>query len=267
MKTLLSSLTLASLVVPGLSGCDTGDGSSFEPTEIDEAETMREHEILDIVTLDGGLTVEFGRTEDGAIVLVEDVPVGELSPTDTLMDGQNATPLELYLAIAPVDQEPPEALVAAHRQHAVEHGGDVEPRELVFDPGAETFRTTGSWDYVADCDRPDDQAWFDQAWQAWGWSVHDYRRTNDYTEYTQSTGLTDQMRAHMCSDGPSGKKWFKVKRSCTTGPWSYVYNAVVKSEHRNIYRVWNESPNCAYRAYAANYNGAKPTYSLAISAP
>lgn len=130
-----------------------------------------------------------------------------------------------------------------------------------------------NWKYVADCDRPDDQAWFDNFWQTYNWSWHQYSRTNGYST-SSTTPPTEWVQTHVCNDGPSGTAVHRVARwnsgsSCGyLGNWSYVFTQNVPPEYRGQFRVSDDSGACGYSMRnTPTIGGPKPTYSWGITAP
>lgn len=251
----------------GFAGCDA---SPEDSTNADAGSGFREYEVLDVLEYEQSV-LEFGRLEGGGIVMTEDAAIGSLSAMDALVKAQGATPLELFLAVAPPDRSVPPELEDDHLRIAEEKGIDPTPRALELPDSDLAFRSDTTWDYLADCDRPDDEAWFDSFWQGQGWSFHQYQRTSAYESSLSSTPLTDTMLAHVCNDGgPSGNKIMWVRRS-TPGFSSYNIfgNVTVAAEHRVVFYLWNESPDSRYRLRVVNQTGqsAQPTYSLGITAP
>lgn len=267
------AVPLAAALITAL-GCDTEPSpDQYGDAQVDEdTESPRGYELLDTIEIDGA-TIEFGRTHGGGIAILEEVHIGELSPVDMLMDGDNATPLELYLAVAPPERTVPAALTEAHDAYAAEQGIDSTPRALVYDAGEWAFRGKREKYYAADCDLPDDGAWFDNYWQSRGWNWHYYLRTNDAYLTMPEALITTAVHTHVCNDGPSGSKRMFVKESggihCGPGIWHYAVNNTVAAETRRQFRVWNNAAPCTYqlRAEVPIGSGLTPTYSIGISKP
>lgn len=240
-----------------------------------ESKVVRDYELLSVIPLEEGGVIEFGRTERGGIVVVEHTPTGALSPIDTLMTGQEATPLEVFMAVAPPEEVVPAALIETHERFAIDAGRSVEPRALPFEPLDPSFRDDFDWYYSADCSLSEDGEWFDTFWDTFDWGWHWYKRTNAYEEVSASATNTHAVQAHLCNDGPSGYKNFFVKKSgpsgieCGDGIWSYIYtHADVQVDHRVQFRAWEDPDACAYTAKASWIGSTPyPTYSLGITKP
>lgn len=255
--------------------CGDEDGVPEEVVAAeDDPATHRNFELLDVVAVDDG-TVEFGRLDSGGIVVVEEIASGGVSPVDALMTGQQASPLEMYLAIAPPDRAVPQAIVQAHDRFASEQGIAAEPRALRYEPEDAGFRAEYSWIYLANCNLPADGGWFDDFWQTYGWNWHWYVRDSYSSWNSPFTGNTQAVQAHICNDGPSGGKNFWVEQrdgidNCAPGTWHNLFWKLNSpTEHRVQFRVWNDPLRCQYRAKVTQPigQGAHPTYSLGITRP
>jgi hypothetical protein len=225
---------------------------------------------LGVLSAPGGGEVEFRELEDGTIIVAERVRTGQISPMDALMTAQNATPLELYMALAPGDRPAPMALERAHATYAVANRASAQPRHLGLQPAFTTQSGgTYSWKYAADCDLADDGGWFDHFWQTYGWRWHWYRRTSSYDGWSATTPKTIAVQTHLCNDGPSGDKIHRIRRSsCGSGStWSYIFTDRVRPEYRSQFRVWNSPYACYYSHRSSNVIGSPyyPVYSFGIT--
>ncbi len=277
-RTNVSLAMLLCVATVSMAACDEA-GDPAEPT-VDaaadyESTVVRGYELLSIVPLEEGGVIEFGQTERGGIVVVEYTPTGALSPIDTLMTGQEATPLEVFMAVAPPEEAIPAALIETHERFALDAGRSSEPRALLFEPLDPSFRANYDWYYAADCSLSADGAWFDDFWDFYNWNWHWYSRTNDYTKVSPAATNTHSVQAHLCNDGPSGAKDFWVVKSgpegieCGSGIWFNVYwKFDVAVDHRAQFRAWEDPDACSYTA-KADWIGSTPypTYSLGITKP
>jgi hypothetical protein len=216
--------------------------------------------------------VEFRQLEDGGLTVSELVPTGQVSPMDALMTAQQATPLELYMALAPSGRPAPVELERSHADWAVAHRSDPAPRRLSLLPAIATQSGgTYSWKYAADCDLADDGGWFDNFWKTYGWKWHWYRRTNAYDGWSATTPKTVAVQTHLCNDGPSGDKIHRIRRSScgSSSSWLYIFTATVPPEHRSQFRVWNKPYACRYAHRSSNLIGSShyPVYSYGITTP
>lgn len=224
---------------------------------------------LATVVAPGGAVVEFRRLGTGQIAVSELVRTGELSPTNALLTARRATPLELFLAIAPPDRAVPVELEEAHRAYATANQLDPAPRRLSLNANPVSASLDGKYSskYVADCDLPDDRAWFDSIWQFWGFDWHWYDRSNAYNGWSPATPKTEGVASHLCNDGPSGSKIHRVRRSScgSTSSWDYVFTTTVPPEHRSYFGVYNgpsvlfPSPHADMSTVAATRSGARTT--------
>lgn len=268
-------LMMMCLAIGPMAGCD--EGSEPEPAERDfegeyESNVTRGYELLAVVPLEEGGIVEFGRLPSGGIAVVEHTPFGALSPIDTLMTANEATPLELYMALAPAEEPVPAALVQAHERFAVENGLSVEPRALTFEPTDPGFRAHYDWRYAADCSLSADGSWFDNFWQTYNWGWHWYYRGTAYTKVSPSTGLTNAMQAHLCVDFGGFSKNFKVESTGTALQCGDGYTVVyadpyVPTGYRAQFRIWDDPYECNYTVRADQIGGGEPNYSLGITRP
>lgn len=254
-------------------GCDSDEfEGEFEEEVVQLDEIERGFELLDIIPLEEGGRLEFGRSTAGGIVLVEDVAVGERSPLQTLIINREATPLEMYLALAP-ERMPPQALLDDHEATALKKGLSIEPRVFPYRESGDQFRDAWTHSMLADCDDGDDRDWQDNAADLLGLDRTSIHRTNSYGSSSVSM-LTDSVLAHICSDGPSGNKQFRVRMSgapgpsCGSGVGHYDYTTTVVPEHRVFYMSLNNDEACGYRASASNPIGQTrlPTYMIGIAA-
>lgn len=228
---------------------------------------------LAVLDAPGGAKLEFRQLDDGTLVVSELVPVGAPSPMDALMTAQGATPLELFLAVAPAGSAIPAALEDAHITWARSRKLDTAPRALSFAPPIGTAAIDGKyvWDYLADCDEPDDRGWFDSFWQTYGWSWHWYDRTNTFSSTSFGSPKNNSVQSHLCNDGPSGSKVHRVIRSrCgSTQHWSYFFTNTVPPEYRSQLRVWQGPSACYWQNSIYHPIGSTryPTYSHGITTP
>lgn len=268
----VSLLMVLCMVTGSMAGCDESidQDSVLEAEALDDSETIRGHEILSIVELEEGGTLEFGRMDSGGIVVIEKTPVGALSPIDTLMTAQDATPLEVYLAVAPPEREIPAALIETHERFAIESGRSIEARALPFEPLDPSFRANYDWYYAADCSLSADGNWFDNFWDVNNWNWHWYYRGSAANKESAFAAATVSVQAHLCNDGPSNNINFWVVRWGCLGNWHNVHwKFDVASDYRAQFRAWQDSSECGYttRVDPDDYGSPSPTYSLGLTKP
>lgn len=111
----MSRLLASSLLLTALATACTERPHPSAP--VDDAE-------LAVVTTRTG-TVRFLADDSGGVAVME-ISDHALGPAERLLEREGATPLEVFLAVAPSDAAIPEALVAHH----AELRGDVVPRAL-----------------------------------------------------------------------------------------------------------------------------------------
>lgn len=83
--------------------------------------------------------VRWYATDDGTVMLTE-VSSSAAGPAERLVEGSHATPLEVFLALAPADEAVPPALLVDHARVA----GDASPRALT-PPAAEAVESLFDW--------------------------------------------------------------------------------------------------------------------------
>lgn len=141
----------------------------FQPEPQDEPVAMGDAVVLAEIALDNGGTLRFIDEDPGAespaISLVALEP-GDSASVMELVGRGEASPLEVFLAVAPDPMQAPLALVHEHEHHHAERGLDRTPRTLSLTAGP---RATGAWPEV------DDDPWGPNcsdagAW-AWGFNL------------------------------------------------------------------------------------------------
>jgi hypothetical protein len=116
-----------------------------------------------VLRLQNGAVVEFIDVLDGRVAVAERAPRNERFRSTDLVRSWDATPLEIFLALAPRGALVPGALSVDHELHARASGAsDAPPRDLsgsvsfgVGDPGVEEFACDGTGFNFA-------QAWYDE---------------------------------------------------------------------------------------------------------
>lgn len=175
--------------------CDAEEPS--EPTERTSEFLGQDLELLASVQSPEGVEVSFHALDDGGVIVSEYGPVEAPSPLIYFNAVEQASPLELFTALAP-DQEPPEALVVNHEALMLNRNRSLEPRQLHLpDP---RFRSTNEQYENTDCSYTGDKTWFDFWWDAWGLSWHPYY-SGEYTGEKQTAVtpyLTDAFITHLC---------------------------------------------------------------------
>ena len=199
--------------------------------------------------------------EDGSVGVLEDSPVDHVSMLDQLVVEQGATPLELFLALAPWNHQVPAILVKAHEQAK----GTDEPRMLRLRDQASNnpvvaFGLSSLQEFGADCSfSSDGQSYFDGVWNALGWNHHWYVYHSAWASSgwvaSASTGTTSNYRAHVCNGGrvsnPSAKLGFSVVRLGGPGCNEKVVldNHLVGKDRRAVW-YQSDAPACQYQSWA-----------------
>jgi hypothetical protein len=222
------------------------------------------YRVLDTVATPGGGSLEFGVLPEGGITMMEYAQVGAPSPMSYYTRRYDATPLEIYQAIAP-DRAAPTELVADHAALVQRQARRLDtPTRVAAAFDAPYYE----WYYSADCSLASDGGWFDDFWSTYGYNWHWYHRVTDYEDRSPTAASTN-LQIHLCNDGGVTPKVLKVMQSgdCGSGNWSYIVNAQVDPQHRRQFRVTNGPSQCYYQAIGENKIGysSLPWYDLGFS--
>lgn len=237
-------------------GCDTSEESntksSVDQTEEDSIQMERSYALLAEFSLDDGTMLEFGQTDSGGIVVAELGPATKQSPVTALMGSADATPLELFLAVAPPGAVAPEALWETHYEFMEEAGLETEPRDLAHlaDSQFRVETETDKW-IGRGCNKDNDEFWFKAWWLLGGWETHDYHRSENYVSSTPTVSDTNSLRAHLCNNSETTHKIFRVEKTgsdqfCLGTPYISVF-LDVPPEHRALFTLWKDDFRCAYK--------------------
>jgi hypothetical protein len=229
--------TLLILACATVIGCDS-----------DDAHDVNDEFLLARTVSPEGVEIEFRRGQDGGIVVSEYGPETAPSPVVYLAATENATPLEVFLAVAP-DQEPPRELVQQHELAMRELDQPVTPRSLRLpDP---SFRTTYLDYYATNCSYTSDKSWFDDSWDALGMEWHAYATVyldpidNEYFTYTSPT--TNSFITHFCAHSVdwetsgSGDPYLRHYLYTGSGLYLPLTTQAVYEGYRSLIWIWNES--------------------------
>ena len=151
----LRSVPSTLLWVFSLASCD----ASYEPDDAGVGSLAR-------IRTDDGVIVEFVEAS-GTLLVSETAPIDSPSPLTYFLTRAEASPLELYLALAP-GSAPPAELVSLHDELASVGAFDSAPRQLEL-PGAE-FRALYETYGAVDCTYASDHAWFQSTWMSLDWT-------------------------------------------------------------------------------------------------
>jgi len=266
----------ARLLLPALLLCACDMASSEAPSSLLDADELAMDEELDTETiatviLESGGAVEFTNIGSGGIAVYEQIPEGSYSPVEILMDGEGATPLEVFLAIAPPEREVPEVLTAAHARFAAEQEIDAEPRALTFTSNNGLRSLTYLDIDPVDCSLPADGAWFDTWWTVMNWGWHKYYRGSATNKSIPYTPYTHTWQGHMCNSAISSTRLFRVDSlgpsPCPGIGGSFAWAIGVPPGHRALYRVWNLSSECRWLAETTSIWPVSGSYSLGSTKP
>jgi len=275
MRLVSFSLSLSLCALAGGLGCLDADPTD-DPIDDPAAPGVR---VLATVELPDDVQVEFGVMPTGGITTMEYAPVKAPSPMNYYARRYQATPLELFTALAP-DREAPPELVAAHATQVIaEHRADAEPRALpTLEEVAASSGADFHWYYAADCSLAEDGGWFDDFWDTYNWGWHWYWRTTEGSRHSPGIASKD-LQIHLCNDASSSTKNLAVMKSgsslpgtqaCTTGGnWFYVYSGNVAPQYRRQFRVTNDSVPCTYEAIGQPAVGSPghPWWDLGVTKP
>ena len=201
------------------------------------------------IELDNSGNVEFLILDSGALAVTEQVKEGSVSPLSDLSLRQEATPLEVFIALAP-SRKAPEILVDHHRAIAEEKGFEFEPRSLAvpyLDSASNVlYSTQGEWtpDFVANCSYNSDKTWFDNAWSGFGYNWH-WRK--QYSSYERNTPAIHAkvFWSHVCNN--SNKNVFhNVRFGGVSFGASNIWGRFVSPGHRSIFYMWNGPSGKSY---------------------
>lgn len=212
--------------------------------------TEQDEEIGDFaqLTTDDGLEITFGRMTDGGIAVAEVGPASSPSRL-TYFASQHATPLEVFLAVAP-GQEAPLALEVHHASMT-----DEPPRAL-----AEGFRSfsgavepdAGDCSYASDHDD-----WFVDTSSALSWTDL-YYLSGWYTFHVTPSETTQHLITHVCNVSESNGSYplfLKVIHSSTV----QYYIDDIDIGDRGIIYVLNDNRTWTSEAVNENYPSGSQT--------
>lgn len=186
---------LLSLCVLSASSCDSEDPP--ESPERNSELVGQDLELLASVQSPEGVEVSFHAIGNGGVIVSEYGPAEAPSPLIYFNAVERATPLELFTALAP-DQDPPPDLVVNHEALMLNRNQSLVPRELHLpDP---SFRSTNEQYYNTDCSESSDEAWFDYWWGVWNLPFHEYL-SDEFSGEEQTTMTpwkTDAFITHLC---------------------------------------------------------------------
>ncbi len=174
--------------------CDEEDPS--ESTDRTSEFVGQELELIASVQSPEGVEVNFHAIDNGGVIVSEYGSVEAPSPLIYFNATEQASPLELFTALAP-EEEPPAALVVNHEALMLNRDESLTPRELHLpDP---RFRSTNEQYYNTNCSYAGDKGWFDFWWNTWGLAWHPYY-SGEFSGETQTSesGLTDAFITHLC---------------------------------------------------------------------
>ena len=143
-----TAATLLVLLLVNTAGLSTGhaqsSSSDIMPAEIGSGGTALSGaaRIIASLQLTNRRVIEFVDLQDGHVGVAERGPMNRRSASIALATAWNATPLEIFMALAPRGSVAPRALKGDHDDYVARTGRDPSPRSLVFaldDPGIEDF--------------------------------------------------------------------------------------------------------------------------------
>lgn len=211
MSRILSSLLFATAL--GATAC-TNAGPSDDVT--------LDRDVATLTTKDS--TIRFSADDSGGIGVMEH-GARAVGPAERLLERDHATPLEVYLALAPADAAVPPELEANH----IELRGDVAPRALTV-PLAETVESgftdcgTGTW----------------TPWHNAATASYDDRSSLYFTtsaDITRSFYINDQHKRRFDACTPtylgSNKLTLQIMRKTNAGSWqnATLWEKIGQNQH------------------------------------
>jgi hypothetical protein len=149
-----------------------------------------EGDALASIHTEGDRTIEFARTVSGAIA-VSEVGPAEVPSKIVGLAAQEATALEVFLALAP-DEEVPIELEINHAAVT-----NAEPRDLSL-----SFRSYTDNIYSTSCTYSADHGWFEDTYDGTGWSYSDYFSGTDVLH--GFVHRDQHLISHVCNYSQSG---------------------------------------------------------------
>jgi len=224
-----------------------------------EASSNEHQESLDVlaeVVTDGDLVIRFKKIGDEGILISEVGPGDVPSVVTHYVMEEQATALEMFLALAP-DQDVPQELIADHGRIS----GDA-PRALAAP--TPRFAAVSATEYATNCAYSSDGPWFDNLWASNGWTWHWYQNVTapfPIAGYNSPNKTASNFISHLCNYSVSHE-----------GVGHYVYNTQyvdgsypVEVGHRSVVTV--SSVSGTWRAQAAGPNYGTGTVRLGAMAP
>lgn len=173
-----------------------------------------------------------------------------------LLDAEEASPLEVFLALAPADATPPEALIADHQELAGAGEVESEPRALLSLRGETYFNTfcQGGPDHFDD---------FNIFWNSWSSGYGATNKTGKVTATNVSitTGNSHKRALTACLDGASwGSAYMVIHRlSSELLTWQTVYYNMAYAGEGVAYRSSTLQESTQYRELVST-NAPKPFF-------
>ena len=277
-KDMARALAMATLVGVAATGCAQAVEAPVEGGEgIGTSKTAQSAVIAKIAVGSTGATVTIHAVDDEEIGMLEDMPLGAPSVLDRLVGEQQATPLEVFSALAPKGASVPQLLRRAQERSA--KAARVLTLPELANPGS--VSTPSYWNHnvsAAECTLDSDGEAFSSFYQSLGWDYHWYNIHPAYKSggYVGSgtTPYTTTYRAHACNGGKEGnslaKLPFSVVRQSDGGcEGKVLLDGYLLSKDRRSVFYQSGTPNCRYRSGVEPQGtvGFPMRWSLGITAP
>jgi hypothetical protein len=169
----------AALVLTAITGCVEDDSNNDNGP------------VLAVIESDDALTIEFYEIEEDGSIIVSEVGPAEVPSKLAALVDLEATPLEMYLALAQGDEIP----IELEMHHA--SVTDSEPRDLSL-----SFRGYSDSTSSADCSATEDADWFDAFSTFIGWTDTGYWSGSGTYHFLYKT--SSNFVTHLCNYTDTG---------------------------------------------------------------
>lgn len=277
-KSMTRALAMTTLLGVAATGCAQAVEAPAEGSEGVGAATSAQIAVIAKLPVGNtGATVTIQAIDDEEIGMLEDMPVGMPSVLDRLVGEQQATPLEVFSAIAPKGASVPTVLRRAQEKSA--RAARVLTLPELGNPG--NVSTSSYWSHnvgAAECTLDSDGEVFSSFYETLGWDYHWYNIHSAYKSGGQvGSGITPYSttyRAHACNGGKQGnasaKLPFSVVRQSDGGCEAKVLldGYLLSKDRRSVY-YQSGTPSCRYRAWVEPQGtvGFPMRWSMGITAP